>query len=85
MGIIDTHTHINHGVPNDTKVSEIYLSNLDELYRINSAAGIDRMFCSTFASVLSPENVAVENEYMHDFGRGHYIRKVGSWKRKKRI
>ena len=69
MGIVDTHTHINHGVPNDTKTSETYLSNLDELYRIGSVAGIDRMFCSTFASVLAPENVASENEYMYELAR----------------
>ncbi len=66
MGIIDTHTHINHGVPNDTKVSEIYLSDLEELYMLGKAAGVDKMFASTFASVLSPENVAAENEYMHE-------------------
>lgn len=67
--IIDTHTHINHGAPNDTQVSEIYLSDLDELYAIGKAAGIDKMFASTFASVLSTENVAAENEYLYELAR----------------
>lgn len=65
MGIIDVHTHINHGVVNDTVTNDIYMADLDGLYKIGLVAGIDRMFCSTFASVLSCENVAAENEYLY--------------------
>ena len=66
---IDTHTHINHGAVHDTIVNEIYTADLDDLRRIGNAAGIDKMFCSTFASVLSAENVEAENEYMYELAR----------------
>ena len=62
---IDMHTHINHGSPYDTKTHEGYSADLDDLIVINRAAGIEKMFASTFASVLSTEMIPEENEYMH--------------------
>ncbi len=67
---IDTHTHINHGAANDTKTDALYTAELSELTRIGKAAGIDKMFCSTFASVLSPQGVAEENAYMAELASG---------------
>lgn len=62
---IDSHTHINHGSkwdsPNEGKCETSYLENL---LKINEAAHIEKMFCSTFASVMSTEVVEEENEYM---------------------
>ena len=62
---IDMHTHINHGSPYDTKIRVGYSPDLEDLIRINRAAGIEKMFCCTFASVLSTEVIVEENEYMH--------------------
>ncbi|MBQ7097101.1 MAG: amidohydrolase family protein [Clostridia bacterium] len=61
---IDMHTHINHGSAHDTQVNEVYTADFDELMKINRGTGIEMMFCSTFASVLSDEEVEQENEYL---------------------
>ena len=61
---IDMHMHINHGSVHDTQVSEVYTADLDELMKISKGTGIEMMFCSTFASVLSDEEVEQENEYL---------------------
>lgn len=63
---IDTHTHINHGVPGDSKAERLNVVSAmeDWLRKVNLAAGIDRMLCSTFASVTSPDHVFAENEYL---------------------
>ena len=63
---IDMHTHINHGSPYDTKNRIGYSSQLEDLIIINHAAGIDKMFCCTFASCLSTKTIVEENEYMHN-------------------
>lgn len=62
---IDMHTHINHGSPYDTDTRTGYSADLDDLIMINRAAGIEKMFASTFASVLSTQMIPEENEYMH--------------------
>ena len=62
---IDMHTHINHGSPHDTGHRIGYSADLDDLILINRAAGIEKMFACTFASVLSTEGIPEENEYMH--------------------
>lgn len=62
---VDVHSHINHGSPFDSSENEIYSARLDRLEKLNAAAGVGAMFCSTFASVLRTETVAEENEYMH--------------------
>ena len=62
---IDIHTHINHGSPYDSKSRVGYSADLADLITINRAAGIEKMFACTFASVLSAEAIQEENEYMH--------------------
>ena len=62
---IDMHTHINHDSPYDTKIHEGYSAELEDLIVINHAAGIEKMFCCTFASCLSTKTLVQENEYMH--------------------
>ncbi len=62
-------THINHGSRFDTIVSDIYTANLDNLIRINNAAYIGKMPCSTFSAVLNTEDVEAENEYLFDLAQ----------------
>jgi len=64
---IDSHTHINHGHPEDASAERTpgYSAMPDWLYRVNDGAGVGKMLCSTFASVLSSEGVPEENEYLH--------------------
>ena len=68
---IDSHTHINHGAPGDSQSEKlpVFSAKLDWLRKVNQAAGIDRMLCSTFASVTSPMYVFEENEYLADLVR----------------
>lgn len=63
---IDAHTHINHGVPGDSGAEKlpVYSAMLDWLRKVNLAAGIDRMLCSTMPSVTSDKYVYEENEYL---------------------
>ena len=62
---IDMHTHINHGSPYDSRDRYGYSGELEDLIVINRAAGIEKLFCCTFASCLSTEVTVEENEYMH--------------------
>jgi len=62
---IDSDTHINHGTPWDSQETEIFSAMPQHLRKVNLHAGIDKMLCSTFASVLSSEGVPEENEYLH--------------------
>lgn len=65
ISAIDTHTHINHGSKFDSSPeSLLYDATLPYLKKVNKAAEIEVMFCSTFSSVLSTEEVEAENEYM---------------------
>ena len=67
---IDTHTHINHGSKFDSSPdSLLYDATLDYLMKTNEAAGIGKMLCSTFSSVLSAEEVEAENEYMYNLSK----------------
>lgn len=62
---IDSHTHINHGSEFDSAPnSKLYTATLENLMKINKVAGVEKMLCSTFASVISNEVVEKENEYM---------------------
>ena len=63
---IDTHTHLNHGVEGDSSGEKlpVFSAKLDWLRRVNRAAGIDRMCCSTFSSLLRDTRTYEENEYM---------------------
>ncbi len=61
---IDSHTHINHKSPFDSNQTEVYSAYLEDLVRINQAANINTMMCSTFASVLNASVIVKENDYM---------------------
>jgi len=62
---IDMHSHINHDTPHDSSARFGYSADLEDLIVINRAAGIDKLFCCTFAACLSTEMIVEENEYMH--------------------
>ncbi len=67
---VDTHTHINHNSRFDSNPdSLLYDATLDYLNKVNKVANIDKMFCSTFSSVLSREEVEIENNYMFDISQ----------------
>ncbi len=70
---IDMHTHLNHGVPGDSlgEGYEVYRADLDYLMRSNEHTGIEKMFVSTFSSVLSTERIPEENEYMCRLSQEH--------------
>lgn len=63
---INTHTHINHGAQGEsgTENSPAYSAKLDWLRKTELAAGVETMFCSTFASVYGAGRVFEENEYL---------------------
>lgn len=62
---IDMHSHLNHGTPRDSRTRFGYSADLEDLIVINRAAGIEKLFCCTFAACLCPEMIVEENEYMH--------------------
>ncbi len=67
IGAIDTHTHINHGSKFDSSPdSVLYDASLEYLKKMNKAANIEAMFCSTFSSVLSTEEIEEENQIMFE-------------------
>ena len=63
---IDSHTHLNWGSQWDTKTKETYKADLDNLMKINDAAKIDKMLCTTFSSVLADKDITESNDYMYD-------------------
>lgn len=64
---IDTHFHFNHGNRFDSDPdSKIYRATLPELVKINKAANVEKMLCSTFAAVISAEETEAENKYLFD-------------------
>ena len=62
---IDMHSHLNHGSPHDASKRFGRTADLEDLIVINRAAGIEKLFCCTFASCLCTEVIVEENEYMH--------------------
>lgn len=67
---IDTHTHINHGVRFDSNPeSNLYDAKLDYLLKVNKAANIDKMLCSTFSSVLKYDDIEKENDFMFELSQ----------------
>lgn len=67
---IDTHTHLNHGSKFDSHTDwQYYDATLEHLTAMNKACNIGKMFCSTFSSVLSTEEIEQENEYMASFAK----------------
>lgn len=59
---IDTHSHINTDKPFDNEESDAYCAHWDYLSRVNSAAGIDLTFISSFTAVKDPLSIITENE-----------------------
>ena len=67
---IDMHTHINTGSKFDSSSNSLlYDASLEYLMKMNEAAGIEKMFCSTFSSVLSCEEVEKENEFLYELSQ----------------
>ena len=67
---IDMHTHINTGSKFDSSPdSVLYDATLEYIMKMNEAAGIEKMFCSTFSSVLSCEEVEKENELLYELSQ----------------
>ena len=65
---IDMHTHLNHGSKLDWNTElEYYNGTLEYLDAMNKACNVEKMFASTFSSVISTEEVEKENEYMFEF------------------
>ena len=63
---IDFHSHFNHGSRLDPAETDIYKFGLDFLKRGYDAANITTACFSTYAGVLSNEEVAIENDYLYN-------------------
>lgn len=63
---INTHTHINHGAQGESEAekSPVYSAGLDWVRKTEQVAGVEKIFCSTFASVYGTGRVFEENEYL---------------------
>jgi predicted TIM-barrel fold metal-dependent hydrolase len=64
---IDIHSHFNHGVSGDDYTPAfdgLSVSTLDFMLSENARIGIEQVGYSTYASVLSSDNIAIENEYL---------------------
>lgn len=61
---VNTHVHMSHGVEKEPAEIPGYSATLDWLRKTEQAAGIDKMFCSTFSSVYGTQRVFEENEYL---------------------
>jgi len=66
---IDVHSHYNHGSRYDTVVSDIYRADIGYLKKMYDSANIKLSFCSTFASVLSPDDVFSENQFNYSLSQ----------------
>ena len=62
---INIHTHFNIGTPYDTQESEIYTADLPKLWQIERNAGVSKMFCTSFSSVLHTATVEEDNEKLY--------------------
>ena len=64
---IDIHSHFNHGVQGDhatPELKQLTVPTLDFMREKNEMLGIGEVGYSTYASVLSSDNIASENEYL---------------------
>jgi len=67
---IDMHTHINHSSQYDSAPGSLsYDATLEYQQKTAKAASIEKMFCSTFASVITVKDVELENDYMFDLAQ----------------
>lgn len=60
---IDIHSHYNTKSIYDTQTSEIYRADIDFLHNSMVTANIEKIFCSTFSSVISSQDIVKENDY----------------------
>lgn len=74
---IDLHTHLNHGAKHDTKVWETHHVDLPFLLMQYESLNIVCGGYSTFASLLSDEEVTQENEYLWNVS--HENSRVYQW------
>lgn len=66
---IDIHSHFNHGVEGDSitpAFEGLSVNSLDFMFAENERIGIKEVGYSTYASVLSSEYIAAENEYLQE-------------------
>ncbi len=63
ISAVDTHCHYNHGARHDTVETPVYRPVLDYMKQLYDTVNIEMSFCSTFASVISAEDIVAENEY----------------------
>lgn len=64
---IDIHTHINHrSVFDSSPENLLYDASLEYQQKTAEAANIEKIFCSTFPSVITTEKLEFENKYMFD-------------------
>lgn len=77
---IDTHCHVNYGpvdqlepnrLTNLMKEGSCYTAYPDRLLKISQAAGVDRVFASPFAGVLSTARTEEANEKMLELAQEH--------------
>lgn len=67
---IDIHTHINHKSRFDSAPDSLLCdASLEYLIKMNEAAGIKKLFCSTFSSVISTEDIEAENEFLYNLAQ----------------
>ena len=64
--VIDIHSHTNSGSKYDTVSNETHSAELNVQMENNKSVNIKQMFCSTFSSVLSCEEIEKENDYMYN-------------------
>ena len=77
---IDIHSHFNHGVAGDNRnpaFEDMSVDSLDFMLGENERVGIGEVGYSTYASVLSSEYVARENEYLEKVSNN--IENVYQW------
>lgn len=67
--VINVHSHFNLGTPYDTQESEVYTADLDKLWKIERNAGVSKMFCTSFSSVLHTATVEEDNERLYRMTR----------------
>lgn len=73
---IDVHAHINTGTVYDNEESTFYSAYVEHINKMRIAANVEKVFCSTFASVKIPNShmenpnlIEQENELMYSLSK----------------
>ena len=74
---IDIHCHYNSGGPCDPKSTELHSRELDFLLNEHRALNIKKTAMSSYEAVLSPKNIAEENEKL--FSLSQTIEDIYQW------